>query len=743
MTSDRTQHQSQDELRRAQELSLNLSKPPSDLPGYKLQEHIGSGTFGEVWSALDSKTGRKVAIKFYTRRSKSDIRLMAAEVEKLAVLAADRYVVQLLDVGWDAEPPYYVMDYVEHGSLEDRLKGGQTMSTNDAVELFEEVVTGMMHLHGKGVLHCDLKPGNVLLDQDGKPRVADFGQSRLDSERVPSLGTLFYMAPEQASLDAVPDSRWDVYALGALLFCMLTGKPPYYSEETARQIEDTADIKERLGQYKTAIRSAEKPTEHRSVPGVDRSLADLIDRCIDPNPRTRMGSVEGVLVALRQRELIKARRPLLVLGLVGPLMLLLVMAFFGWSAYGRAITDTDKAITDKAIESNLYAARYAARSVTEQITEYMRLVKELGESSDFQRAFDKLTSNPQVSKLCADVADPNQNEKELEARVELRRRLERSDLQKILEKEILKPDHPETASWFVNDRAGTQIASVYEDPVAARVTLGKNYAYRTYFTGSDRDHVRVTDKGGKRYNVAPNHLKRPIIQQPHISAIFLSEGSNTWKFAFSTPLKKGNEVVGIVAVTVEVGHFVDFPNVDSQYAMLVDGRSGENKGVILEHPVFHSYLEKKQLIPETLARSLIDIESISNRRGFSDPLRAVSTAEGEGQKSADELLVARAPVYFARDNREAAQNSENLSERRETGLFVLAVEDYQAIVGPVRSLSQRLGQLGVLASLFFVLVTIGMWVLVMRMLRDSRRRLTRILSAGTEASLSGSIKKTS
>ena len=101
------------------------------------------------------------------------------------------------------------------------------MQADQATSLFKEIATGMMHLHRKGVFHCDLKPGNVLLDQDGHPRVADFGQSRLSTDDTPALGTLFYMAPEQADMTAVPDASWDVYSLGCLLFSMLTGKPPY------------------------------------------------------------------------------------------------------------------------------------------------------------------------------------------------------------------------------------------------------------------------------------------------------------------------------------------------------------------------------------------------------------------------------------------------------------------------------------------------------------------------------------
>ncbi|MEM9943226.1 MAG: serine/threonine-protein kinase, partial [Planctomycetota bacterium] len=214
MSSDRTQHQSNEELAKARELSLEPIRPPSNPPGYRIQGFVGRGSYGEVWLATDLKTGRQVAIKFYLHGSGQQIKRLADEVEKLVVLSADRYVVQLLDVGWEAEPPYYVMEYIEHGSLEDLLRFQGSIDTVEAVELFRELALGMMHLHGKGILHCDLKPGNVLLDEGGRPRVADFGQSRLTSDQSAALGTLFYMAPEQADTTAVPDSGWDVYALG-------------------------------------------------------------------------------------------------------------------------------------------------------------------------------------------------------------------------------------------------------------------------------------------------------------------------------------------------------------------------------------------------------------------------------------------------------------------------------------------------------------------------------------------------
>ena len=210
------------------------------------------------------------------------------------------------------------MDFIESGSLEDRIKSGEAIPVSRAVEVFKEVATGLMHLHGKGVLHCDLKPGNVLLDPDGKPRLADFGQSRLKTDNTSALGTLFYMAPEQADLRSVPDAKWDVYGLGALLFTMLTGKPPYFSDQLKQKIENAESLHERLKVYRQSLASAKRPREHRAIPGVDRTLADIIDRCIAARPADRFASAQSVLVALQQRDIKHQNRPLLLSGILGP-----------------------------------------------------------------------------------------------------------------------------------------------------------------------------------------------------------------------------------------------------------------------------------------------------------------------------------------------------------------------------------------------------------------------------------------
>ena len=187
MSIDPTEIQGGMERRRAREMSLQRGRPPTQAPGYEPERFLGVGAYGEVWVAVERNTGRRVAIKYYAHRGGLDWSLLSREVEKLAFLFADRYVVQLLGVGWDADPPYYIMEYLEKGSLADRIAQGK-VPVDEAVSLMRDVATGLVHAHGKGVLHCDLKPANVLLDQDGKPRLADFGQSRLSTEQAPALG---------------------------------------------------------------------------------------------------------------------------------------------------------------------------------------------------------------------------------------------------------------------------------------------------------------------------------------------------------------------------------------------------------------------------------------------------------------------------------------------------------------------------------------------------------------------------
>jgi serine/threonine protein kinase len=161
VSHDPTISQDAADIQRARQRSSQKLRPPVEVAGYEFERFLGSGAFGEVWVAVDRNTGRRTAVKFYTHRGGVDWSQLSREVEKLAFLFNDRYVVQLVDVGWSSDPPYYVMEYLERGSLSDRLQGGP-MSVGEAVGMFREIAVGLVHAHDKGVLHCDLKPANVL-----------------------------------------------------------------------------------------------------------------------------------------------------------------------------------------------------------------------------------------------------------------------------------------------------------------------------------------------------------------------------------------------------------------------------------------------------------------------------------------------------------------------------------------------------------------------------------------------------
>jgi len=744
MSSDRTEHQTSEAQKQSRDLSLESTRPPAQIAGYKLQKFIGSGAYGEVWSATDLNTGRKVAVKFYTRRSNADVQLLAQEVQKLVVLSNDSYVVGLLDVGWDASPPYYVMDYIETGSLEDRLKNGNVMPTSEAIDLFQNVATVMMNLHAKGILHCDLKPGNVLLDQEGKPRVADFGQSRLSTDKTPALGTLFFMAPEQADMDAIPDAGWDVYGLGALLYCMLTGKPPYYCAELAKKIESKDEIEKRLESYRTNLLNSPLPTEHRQVPGVDRSLAEIIDKCIAADPKKRFTNVQSLLLALRQRELTRARRPLMLLGLIGPILLMGVVSIFGWWASAEAVKRTKDAVTARAQESNDYAAKLAARSASEQVEEYFRAVRQLAREEEFNDIFDSIIADQELRTLRIKIANQNMNSisgVEQSAEMEAdREQFKSHELRQQMERQFLASrmtdrdnEYPKAASWFVSDRFGNQIASVFADP--DNITVGNNYSYRSYFTGRDSD-LEKSDPLIRYGDGNPELLsQRPIIDKPHLSAVFKSKQSKTWKVAFSVPIVRYNdEVQGIVAVTVDLGDLIDFQNIPSQYVMLVDEREGINKGSILEHPLFSKVLEEQAaktpdqppVLPDELAMTTVDLTS--EVFPFKDPVGGTSYGMEYGYDR--ESIISRVPVVVQ------SLGSNQRVANQETGLEVVAVQDYKNVLADVSNLGAELGRLAVIASLIVLGLILGMLWFVNRMMRESRERLARSFSPNMESVVS-------
>lgn len=708
MSQDYTQQQSADDEQRSRQLSLKHARPPVEIPGYKLERFLGSGAYGEVWVALDRNTGRRVAVKFFAHRSGVDWPLLSREVEKLVFLSADRYVVQLLEVGWDSEPPFYVMEYVESGSLENLISEQGPLPVAEAVEMFREICVGLSHAHGKGVLHCDLKPANILLDQDHRPRLADFGQSRLSSEQTPALGTLFYMAPEQADLAAVPDVRWDVYALGAILHCMLVGEPPHRSQQTSSELETVADLPDRLARYRKAIRTAPPALAHRRVSGVDRSLAEIIERCLATRPEDRFANVQEIVTALAQRQRARQRRPVIAFGFIFPVLVLLVMAFFGWRGYQRALRDTEALATERALENNDFAARLAAQQVSNEIAQYFEIAEDEASRDPLLENFENVRNHELLGKmkLLSQTADETQRQ---QWRQEFFADEKRAKFDEYLQRRLAshrRQENPRIASVFVLDAEGTQVAAAFEDNETPK-SIGNNLAYRSYFHGGSKDEPKGTHVNDK---IKP-------VRKTHLSAVFQSTTTGKWKVAIASPIWKelpndNYELIGLFVLTVNLGDFEFFKQVqqspNERFAALVDGRKGD-MGVILQHPLFDEITRSGNPLPEEFRNRRVPLDAQGElpdaiQRQYFDPLASDDLAAWY----AGPWIASAVPVYLNHD------------PESKSGLVVLVQESYQAVTGPVRELGTRLVREGVLAIAVVILVTGLLWYAVLRLIREPR-----------------------
>ncbi len=595
MNYEFTQKQTGEDKVQARDLSLRHTRPPAEVPGYDLTRFLGAGAYGEVWTGLDRKTGRQIAVKFYQHRSGVDWSLLSREVEKLVLLSADRYVVQLLDVGWQADPPYYVMEFIEKGSLEKLVPG----DVDQIVEVFREIATGLNHAHAKGILHCDLKPANVLIDHDDRPRLADFGQARLADEQKASLGTLFYMAPEQANLEALPDVRWDVYALGAILYWMLVGKPPHHDEQLVEQIDTATDLPARLECYRQWIMSRKLPDEHRKLPGVDRALAAIVERCLQPHPSKRFPNVQSVLGALRAREQARARRPLLLLGILGPIVLLLLFMVAGYFAYRSSLDRTNDMVIAQAAKTNGYAASFAASSVSSELEGYFRSVDETSRDPQLRAAIEQV-----VQQLDSDLAalstfqessPQKQDAKDAflhnSTRQTLQTQVEElyAKLNRRRESALVAVDTAESprslVSLFVCGPRGTHLAGAFPD--GSTKTVGDNFAYRSYCHGGPDDLAE-----------SARPLPAQHVRTTSLSCPLFSKVNKQWKIAVSTPIYReaGGELLAVVVLSVEVNAIVrqhlrlsdqDPEGFFPHFGVLVDGRDNKYKGMVFDHPLFH------------------------------------------------------------------------------------------------------------------------------------------------------------
>jgi serine/threonine protein kinase len=675
-------------LARALELSTTVETPPSTAPGYQIVRRLGAGKFGSVWLAREQNTGKHVAIKFYSHRRGVDWSLLSREVEKLAVLYTSRNIVRLLAVGWDHDPPYYVMEYLASGSLAQRLDQGP-LAVTEAVQVATRVSLALVHAHGSGILHCDLKPANVLLDQDGEPRLCDFGQSRLADERSPSLGTLFYMAPEQADLKAVPDARWDVYALGALLYHMLCGQPPHRTDAHEQALQQAGSLEDRLQLYRQIVSSGARPMAHRRVSGVDGPLADIVDRCLALDPARRFANAQAVLDKLIARERQRARRPLLFMGLVLPLLLVLSLLPFAWDALQDAVTTSRSNLVQRALESDVLSANLLSDGIQRELEHRLNELEAIADDADVRAAILELATEP-MERRGPLYAELNGAVRQIERRHA-----------RPTEGLAQAPPPDQRASWFLQDAGGVQRWRLPESN-----TVDQWFGYRDYFHGHGGDYPS-------------NHPAAEItpIQHPSISRPYRSTTErDRYKVALSVPVfdqadepaMGSRRVIGVLARTLYLSQLLE----DYERALMAQGNAEGRRLALIDRRTW-----------SLLAHHWMTDAHLREIENPVTQLRIDETLSGQlGQGATDRVDDYRDPVSrFAPQEYDGAWLAA-FSGIGDTGWIAVVQEPSAPVLRPVDQLKERLVWTGIGSiALVLVLVAGGWWLILLR-LNDSRPR---------------------
>jgi len=205
---------------------------------YKILEKLGEGGMGVVYKAEDTKLRRTVALKFLppelTRDSEAKERFIHEARAAAALNHPNICTIHEID---ESEGQFFIaMEYVEGESLKDVIEGNlpKVLNFREALDLASRVADGLNEAHGKGIIHRDIKPDNIMITSKGQAKIMDFGlaklrgQTKLTREGT-TLGTVAYMSPEQARGDEV-DHRTDIWSLGVILYEMLTGHLPFRGE---------------------------------------------------------------------------------------------------------------------------------------------------------------------------------------------------------------------------------------------------------------------------------------------------------------------------------------------------------------------------------------------------------------------------------------------------------------------------------------------------------------------------------
>ena len=289
---------------------------------FELRETLGTGGMGTVYKARDTQLDRDVALKLLRKDLGPEYANQLQQEARITASVNHHHVVQVFSFGQDHDQYYLVMELVDRGTLDDLIAEQKKLPETDVLRAGIEVARGLRAAYQKGLIHRDVKPANILFNEEGMAKISDFCLAGIVEPQAQSSGAIwgtpYYVAPERLN-NQPEDFRSDIYSLGATLFHAVAGRPPFDGETTS-----ASDLR--------ALKN--NPLKLKDVaPDVSRPTANAIARMIAPDPRLRFASHDALILALKKAERIlhgepepwSAKAALLIAGAT-----LIALILFGW-----------------------------------------------------------------------------------------------------------------------------------------------------------------------------------------------------------------------------------------------------------------------------------------------------------------------------------------------------------------------------------------------------------------------------
>jgi serine/threonine-protein kinase len=273
--------------------AASRSLPVKEIAGFRLLEHVGAGSNGIVYKAIQLSMNRPVALKILAERLATNKKFVERFMREARVVARLNHpnIIGGIDVGEENGLYYFAMEFADGRTVREMLERGGALDERQSMAIVMQIAKGLDQAYRVGLIHRDIKPDNIIITKNRVAKLLDLGLARESGENVGEAGKTFgtpnYISPEQARGDAVIDTRSDIYSLGATLYHMLTGQTPFQGNPAIVM----------------AKHISEKPHElAKLVPGLHPETVELVETMMAKDPAERhqspqelMDHVEGVL----------------------------------------------------------------------------------------------------------------------------------------------------------------------------------------------------------------------------------------------------------------------------------------------------------------------------------------------------------------------------------------------------------------------------------------------------------------